>query len=84
MTTYESELGQLSFRNYDTRISNSILFSKAGDLVDNNSGVRLDVRDVSYSVMVSGKEKCLLRNINMRVEPGEVCALMGSSGAGKR
>lgn len=47
-------------------------------------GVRLDVVDVCYSVTIDKKTKQLLRNVNLRLDPGEMCALMGPSGAGKR
>ncbi len=68
--------------------SDSILLKKNGfrsDFVEDSViGVRLDVRNVSYSVFSNGKDKKLLRNISFRLDPGEMCALMGSSGAGKR
>lgn len=47
-------------------------------------GVRLDVVDVSYSLNIDGKMRQLLRNVSFQLNPGELCALMGSSGAGKR
>ncbi len=48
-------------------------------------GVRIDVVDVSYSVTVNKNTvKHLLRNVNLRLDSGELCALMGPSGAGKR
>eukprot|EP01035_Chromulina_nebulosa_P017867 gene17867-23483_t len=47
------------------------------------SGVTIDVIDVSYSVTIGGKEKKLLRNVNLSLQTGEMCALMGPSGAGK-
>jgi ABC-type glutathione transport system ATPase component len=49
-----------------------------------DEGVRLDVVNVSYSLKINGKLRPLLRNVSFRVLPGELCALMGSSGAGKR
>ena len=47
-------------------------------------GVRLDAINISYSINVNGKPKQLLRDISLRLNSGELCALMGSSGAGKR
>ena len=49
-----------------------------------SSGVRLDVIDVSYSLTAGNIEKLLLQNVNLMLEPGDMCALMGPSGAGKR
>jgi ABC-type multidrug transport system ATPase subunit len=84
MATYESELETMNTQ-FSRDSTDTILFAKSVDKSSStNMGVRLDVRDVSYSVFYGGKEKKLLRNINMRLEPGEMCALMGSSGAGKR
>jgi ABC-type multidrug transport system fused ATPase/permease subunit len=48
------------------------------------SGVSVDVINCSYTVTVGGKEKQLLRDVNITLQPGEMCALMGPSGAGKR
>lgn len=47
-------------------------------------GVSIDVVEVSYSVQVEGKTKRLLKNCSFSLGPGELCALMGPSGAGKR
>lgn len=49
-----------------------------------DEGVSVDVINVSYCVMANGKEKQLLRDVNISLQPGEMCALMGPSGAGKR
>ncbi len=55
---------------------------RAVDVED--EGVRLDAIRVSYSVTADGKQKQLLRDISLRLDSGELCALMGSSGSGKR
>lgn len=90
---YESELSPIHSgkdHNDSNESHQSVLFSKSnGGLVkpfnaNDSTGLRLDVRNVTYSVNIKGKDKILLRSINMRLEPGEMCALMGSSGAGKR
>lgn len=47
-------------------------------------GVTVDVVNCSYTVTVGGKVKQLLRDVNLNLQPGEMCALMGPSGAGKR
>ncbi len=81
MPQYESELSPISRDSY---FGDPIVSTRKGELEADNAGVRLDVRNVSYSVMVKRKEKKLLRNVNVRLVPGEMCALMGPSGAGKR
>ncbi|VFQ59251.1 unnamed protein product [Cuscuta campestris] len=43
----------------------------------------LKFREVTYKVMLKGKEKDILNGINGAVDPGEVLALMGPSGSGK-
>ena len=45
-------------------------------------GVSIDVIDLSYSISLNKKSKVLLRNINFSIQPAELCALMGPSGAG--
>ncbi|KAK6837992.1 hypothetical protein PG987_006273 [Apiospora arundinis] len=40
-------------------------------------------KDISYFVHHEGKEKQLLKNVSGYVKPGQLVALMGSSGAGK-
>jgi ABC-type multidrug transport system fused ATPase/permease subunit len=47
-------------------------------------GVQVDVCDVCYSVWITGEEKKLLQHVSFHLEPGDMCALMGASGAGKR
>ena len=47
-------------------------------------GVQVDVCDVCYSVFLGGEEKKLLQHVSFHLEPGDMCALMGASGAGKR
>jgi ABC-type multidrug transport system fused ATPase/permease subunit len=46
--------------------------------------VQLDVKNLNYSVVVNKKTRQLLRDVSFHLEPGEMCALMGPSGAGKR
>ena len=46
------------------------------------AGVAIDCIDLSYSVLVNKTNKVLLRNVNFSIEAGELCALMGPSGAG--
>lgn len=40
--------------------------------------------NVSYSVIINKIEKHILHDITFKVIPGELCALMGPSGSGKR
>ena len=47
-------------------------------------GVHIDVQKVSYSVNIGKDVKNLLKNVSFTLEPGNMCALMGPSGAGKR
>ena len=48
------------------------------------NGVQIDVKTLSYSVLVNNKMKQLLKNVSFTLEKGSMCALMGPSGAGKR
>jgi ABC-type multidrug transport system ATPase subunit len=45
---------------------------------------RLDLINVCYSIPFKNSDKVLLRNISFTLHSGELCALMGPSGAGKR
>lgn len=47
-------------------------------------GPRLHITDLCYSVVVDGKLKRIVKNVNFGLEQGDLCALMGPSGAGKR
>lgn len=55
---------------------------ESGDSVPSKSTV-FTFRDISYFVQHAGHELQLLRNVSGYVEPGQLVALMGSSGAGK-
>ena len=46
--------------------------------------MQLDVKNLNYSVVVDKKTRQLLRDVSFHLEPGEMCARMGPSGAGKR
>jgi ABC-type multidrug transport system ATPase subunit len=48
------------------------------------NGVHIDVSKLSYSVVIGKTTKNLLNNVSFSLEPGNLCALMGPSGAGKR
>ena len=48
----------------------------------NTHGQTLLFRDVSLTVPTTGKDRLLLDNVSGLVHPGEVCAIMGQSGAG--
>lgn len=45
-------------------------------------GATLMFRDVSYSVRVGSEERVILQGISGIVEPGQCCAILGSSGMG--
>ena len=47
-------------------------------------GAKVDVVDLSYSILLNGKMKRLLKNVSFTIQSGDLCALMGPSGAGKR
>lgn len=49
-----------------------------------SQGVSIDMFDVTYGVVVDGKVKRLLKNVNCSFNSGSMIALMGPSGAGKR
>jgi ABC-type multidrug transport system ATPase subunit len=48
-----------------------------------NNPTTFTFKDISYFVHHEGKEKQLLQNVSGYVKPGQLVALMGSSGAGK-
>jgi ABC-type multidrug transport system ATPase subunit len=54
-----------------------------GDSISPAVGVKIDVDQVSYSVLSNGRVKPLLRDITFTLNTGCMCALMGPSGAGK-
>ena len=45
-------------------------------------GVTVDCVDLSYHVEQNGLKKCLLSQVSFSVNPGDMCALIGPSGAG--
>jgi len=67
----------------DTTPSTSSSSSSLKDS-DRKNGAKLDAIDLCYSVIINGKLKKILKNINFSLEPGCMCALLGSSTAGKR
>lgn len=44
----------------------------------------MDCVNVSYGITLNGREKKILRNVNFSVKSGEMCCLMGASGAGNK
>lgn len=68
--------------NSATQLSSSS--SSKDNYSDRKSGAKLDAIDLCYSVIINGKLKKILKNINFSLEPGCMCALLGSSTAGKR
>lgn len=57
---------------------------KMGDISINVRHMSVLVAQLSYSVKFGKNEKVILQNINMLLKSGDMCALMGASGAGKR
>ncbi len=49
------------------------------------SSLRIDVVELTYGVINEQKKvKRLLKNVTLSIQSGNMCALMGPSGAGKR
>jgi ABC-type multidrug transport system fused ATPase/permease subunit len=46
--------------------------------------LQLDLVNVSYNVVVGKTVKRLLLDVNLHVNAGDLCAVMGPSGSGKR
>jgi ATP-binding cassette subfamily B multidrug efflux pump len=55
--------------------------SKANNPVINNG--KVEFRDVSFKYTLTGSGENVLRNLNFVVQPGEVVAIVGGTGAGK-
>ena len=51
---------------------------------DSLLGAKVDAVDICYSIVLKGKLKRILKNISFGLEPGDMCAIVGPSGAGKR
>lgn len=52
---------------------------------DASRRIKIDVVDLTYGVMNEAKKvKRLLKNVSLSLESGNMAALMGPSGAGKR
>ena len=66
----------------DNNYTNNPIFSSDSKTIGNS--IKVDVTDLCYSVVVNGKMKRLLKNVCFNLDPGDLCALMGPSGAGKR
>ena len=47
-------------------------------------GAKVDAVDLCYSIVVNGKMQRILKNVSFGLDSGDMCALMGPSGAGKR
>lgn len=74
MSVQESELSAWKFKDVEAIAPQST----------QQTGISVDVVNISYCVTVNGKVKQLLRDVNLSLQTGEMCALMGPSGAGKR
>ena len=63
-------------------------FAKASHAagLTHSDGIKLSFKNVSYKVLSKDKktELSLLTKVSGTVEPGEMCALMGASGAGTK
>lgn len=57
---------------------------RKSELLGMQDGTQVDVVDLSYSVLVNKKSKQLLNGVSFSLEAGDMCAIMGPSGAGKR
>ena len=72
---------KMSQNNYT---DNPLIKTQENDGKMSGNGAKVDVTDLCYSVVVNGKMKRLLKNVCFNLDPGDLCALMGPSGAGKR
>ena len=48
------------------------------------NGAKVNVTDLCYSVVINGKMKRILKYVSFNLDPGNLCAVMGPSGSGKR
>ncbi len=69
-----------------TTTVNPMTAGHAGSASSNsNAALRLDVVELTYGVVNQERKiKRLLKNVTLSLESGNMCALMGPSGAGKR
>jgi ATP-binding cassette subfamily G (WHITE) protein 2 len=45
--------------------------------------LQLDISDLYYHMASVGKIKVMLKDINLQIKSGEMCAIMGPTGSGK-
>ncbi len=53
------------------------------DQYDQRRGMHIDVRDLTYTVAIRGKQKTILQAVSLSIAPREFVAIVGGSGAGK-
>lgn len=58
--------------------------SNVTKILEASARIQLDIVDLYYHMASVGKIKVMLKDVNLQIKSGEMCAIMGPTGAGKR